>query len=385
MTQKKTRLALIGYGAIGKVHTYAYKVLPFHYAELPLEPVPTWVAVRRRHTGPQALREGGFKYCATDFHTAINAADTDFVDCCTPNHLHLPVAVAASKAGKAIYCEKPLARDLAEAKTMLAAVEEAGVAHQVAFNYRFVPAVIRAQQLIAAGRLGNILAFRFYYLHSGYTNPNRPISWRMQKAISGSGALGDLGSHIIDLSRFLLGEYQAVSAILHTYIKERPIAEHPGATGVVDVDDAFLCQAKLANGAIGTLEATRMATGANDDLRFEIHGALGALRFNLMEPNRLAFYDATRPGEPLGGERGYTYVDTIGNYLPPAHFPSARAPVGWLRFHIASQYDFLCRLAGLPAIGATFVDGLRTQEIMTAIALSSERGAWVDMAEVQAL
>jgi predicted dehydrogenase len=385
LNQKQARLALVGYGGIGRVHTYAYKALPFHYAQLPLEPAPTWVAVHHDQTGPQAMREGGFTHYTTDFREAINSSETDFVDCCTPNHLHLEVALAAANAGKAIYCEKPLARDLTEVRTMLSAVEEASVTHQVAFNYRFVPAALRAQQLIADGRLGDILAFRFHYLHSGYTNPNRPITWRMQKAISGSGALGDLGSHIIDLSRFLLGEYSAVSAILHTYIKQRPLDKQSGALGVVDVDDAFLCQVKLANGAIGTLEATRMATGTNDDLRFEIHGTLGALRFSLMEPNHLGFYDATKPGDPIGGERGYTYVDTIGNYPPPAHFPSARAPVGWLRFHIASQYDFLCRLTGRPAIGATFVDGLRTQEIMTAIALSSERGAWVDINEIQAM
>lgn len=374
---RTTGIALVGYGGIGKVHAFAYKALALFYRQLPLHPSLAWVAVRRMESGISAQKEIGFSNLSTDYTEAVSAADVDIVDCCTPNHLHAPVILAALAAGKHVYCEKPLALDVNEARTMLRAAEEAGVVHQVAFNYRFVPAVWRAKQLIAAGRLGEIYGFRFLYLHSGYTDKARPLSWRLQKASGGSGALGDLGSHVIDMSRYLLGEYAAVSATLHTYIKTRPLPTAPHLSGAVDVDDIFLCQVQLAGGAVGTIEASRMATGSNDDLRFEIHGSLGALRFNLMDPNWLEFYDATKPGEPLGGERGFTRIETAGRYPEPSCFPSARAPVGWLRFHIASQYDLLCRVAGQEAHGATFVDALRVQEIMAAIEKSSQTGAWV--------
>lgn len=375
-------VALVGYGSIGKVHTFAYRTLPFFYAELPLLPHLEYAVVHRTETIPLVQNEGGFSYVTTDLQEAVTNPRVGMVDCCTPNSLHASVVLAALQAGKHVYCEKPLALNLNEARSIVAAAEQAGVTHQVAFNYRFVPAVLRAKQLIDEGRIGSIYGFRFLYLHSGYTDKQRPISWRMQKAVSGSGALGDLGSHIIDLSRFLLGEYQAVLATLHTYIRERPVAGKPAHMATVDVDDMFLCQVRLATGALGTIEASRMATGTNDDLRFEIHGDRGALRFHLMEPNWLEFYDATAPADPFAGERGFTRIETAQRYPTPAVFPSPRAPVGWLRFHVASQYDFLCRIVGKPAVGATFIDGLRAQEIMTAMELSQQRQTWVHLAEV---
>lgn len=376
---RQVGVALVGYGGIGKVHTFGYQNLHFFYEKLPLRPVLNWVAVRRPETCAKALFEGGFSQATTDYAEAVTAANVDFVDCCTPNHLHAPVVMAALKAGKHVYCEKPLALNVAQARAMVKQAKRSGVHHQVAFNYRFVPAALRARQLIEEGRIGEIYGFRFLYLHSSYTDKNRPVSWRLQKATGGSGALGDLGSHAIDMSRFLLGDYQAVLATTHTYIRQRPVPGGSGKQATVDVDDMFLCQVRLAGGALGTVEASRVATGSNDDLRFEIHGSRGALRFHLMEPNWLDFYDAKASGNPIGGERGYTRIETAGRYPAPAVFPAPRAPVGWLRFHIASQYDFLCRLAGEEAQGATFVDGLRVQEIMAAIEQSSCSSKWVEV------
>lgn len=385
MSHRPSGYTLVGYGGIGKVHAFGYQNLHFLYSELPLQPRPRWVAVGRPESCARAQAEGGFPRATTNYIEAVTDPDVDFVDCCTPNHLHAPVVMAALKAGKHVYCEKPLALNVADARAMLEAADQAQVYHQVAFNYRFIPAVMRARQLIAEGRIGDIYGFRFLYLHSSYIDKNRPLSWRLQKATGGSGALGDLGSHVLDMSRFLLGDYAAVLATTHTYIRHRPL---PGAAGdeqgLVDVDDMFLCQVRLANGALGTVEASRLATGSGDDLRFEIHGSRGALQFQLMEPNWLHFFDAGAPGDPIGGERGYTRIETACRYPAPAAFPAPRSTVGWLRFHMASQYDFLCRMAGKKAIGATFVDGLRVQEIIAAIELSSEQGRWVTMAPVAA-
>ena len=239
---------------------------------------------------------------------------------------------------------------------------------------------MRAKQLRTRGPWGD-LHFRAQYLHSGYVDPKRPLSWRLQKATGGAGALFDLGSHVIDLMRFLVGDYAAVMADIKTFITERPDPDRPDQKGRVDVDDYSLLQVRMTSGALGVIEASRVATGANDDLRFEIHGSKGALRFSLMEPNWLWFYDGTRSQEPLGGTSGFTRIETVQRYPKPAGFPGPKFAVGWTRYHCASQYDFLQSIwdpAHQP-LGATFADGVRVQAVLEAVQQASERQTWVEV------
>ncbi|MGQ9478241.1 MAG: Gfo/Idh/MocA family protein [Candidatus Bipolaricaulia bacterium] len=366
-------IGLVGHGGAGRMHALAYRTLFSYYDPLPAEPRLVGVCTSREETGAKAQKEHGFQFHCTDYHLLLEAEEISIIDCCVPNFLHRAVVSEALKAGKHIYCEKPLAMNLKEAEELAALARQSGLKCQMAFNYRFVPAVMRAKQLIAEGALGEAISFRGAYLHSGYLDPHRPMSWRLRKAQAGGGALIDLGPHILDLLRYLLGEFTSVFAETRTLITKRPSPDRRG-TEKVDVDDLALLQLRLRNGAIGTVEVSRCAAGANDELKFEIYGSRGGLAFNLMEPNWLYFYDAAEEGEPLGGRRGFTRIETVQRYPEPAVFPYPRAPVGWCRFHIASQYQFIKAIAlDLPP-EPDFENGLAVQRIIEAAYLSAERG-----------
>lgn len=366
-------IGLVGHGGAGRMHALAYRTLPSYYDPLPAEPKLVGVCTSREETGAKARKEHGFRFHCTDFHRLLERDDISIIDCCVPNFLHRTVVMEALQVGKHVYCEKPLALNLKEAEELAAQARQAGLKCQMVFNYRFVPAVMRAKQLIVEGTLGEAISFRGAYLHSGYLDPRRPMSWRLRKAQAGGGALMDLGPHILDLLRYLLGEFTSVFAETRTIITERPSPDGKG-TEKVDVDDLALLQLRLQNGALGTVEVSRCAAGANDELKFEIHGSKGALAFSLMDPNWLYFYDATEEGEPLGGRRGFTRIETVQRYPEPAVFPYPRAPVGWCRFHIASQYQFIKAVVlDLPP-EPNFEDGLAVQRIIEAAYLSAERG-----------
>ena len=368
------RICLVGYGGIGKVHAYGYRNLHLYY-DLP-RPQLVGVVARTESSRRQAIADHDFLWSHEDYQAAIIAEDVDIVDCCAPNHLHYPIAKLALDSRKTIYCEKPLALTLTEAAELAQQAQNSGVPHQIAFNYRFVPAVLTARELVRQGKLGKIVQFRGAYYHSGYWDRNRPLTWRMQKEFSGGGALYDLGSHIIDMIRFVTGdEYSSVSATLHTEIKTRPLPE--GGVGEVDVDDVAILQVKTHSGALGTIEASRLATGTEDDLSFEIYGEKGALRFHLMEPNWLDWFDGAQPGAPLSQAKGFTRLAASSRYPKPAKFPAGRSPMGWLQTHVASQADFIQRCLGQEALGATFVDGLQVQRVLTAAQESDATRAWV--------
>jgi predicted dehydrogenase len=244
------------------------------------------------------------------------------------------------------------------------------------FQYRYIPAIMKAKELVDAGRLGRIFTYRAEYLHSGYQDPNRPLSWRMKKEEGGSGALGDLGSHVIDLIRHLVGEFASVQGHLETFIQERPVSKGAAEKGPVTVDDVAWFQARMANGAVGTVEASRFATGTLDDLRIWIYGEKGAVKFDLMDPNFLYYFDETGGKGDFGGERGWQRFDTVGNY-PGAKAPPPRAPLGWHRAHAESQYRFIQAVADGAAPSPGVVDGLRAQLVMDAVERSSgQDGAW---------
>jgi len=375
-------VAIIGFGFIGKVHAHAYRSLPLFYDPPPAACRLVGVCTARQETAAKAKQQGGFEVCTTDFRELIAREDVHIVNVCTPNDLHKPVVLAALEAGKHVYCDKPLALNLAEAREIAAAARQSAVTHQMTFHMRFIPALMRASQLVEQGFLGRVFHFRMAYLHCGYADADRPLSWRLTKARAGAGALGDLGSHAIDLTRHLLGEIAAVNAHTETFIGDRPRERGARERVPVEVDDYCLIRARLAQGGVGTIEASRYATGTDDDMVFEIYGEKGALRFNLMQPNYLEVFDETDPGGELGGSRGFKRLATVQHYPPPSVLPSSKLPVGWMRFHISCLHSFLSHVAAGEPAAPDLIEGARTQAVMQAALESSASGQWQEVEDV---
>ncbi len=376
---KELRVGLIGYGFIGRVHTLAYQSIPIYYDPAPCKIRLAAVASGRERSCRKAIAQAGYQSWTTDWHELVGRDDIDLIDCCAPNFLHKDIVTQALLNGKHVYCEKPLTMNLAEAYAVLDAANRSTAKAQVVFMYRFIPAMIRARELVEQGFLGRPFSFRASYLHSGYIDPLRPLTWRLDKAKGGGGALFDIGSHVLDLVRLLLGEFHSVFATTETFIKERPLAEAPENTGKVEVDDLSLLLLKMKNGALGTLEASRIATGKNDELRIEIHGDRGALRFNLMDPNWLEVYDTRDCGEPVGGMRGFKKIETVQRYPQPGGFPGPKFSIGWVRYHIASLHSFLTNIVHDRPCSPNLEDGVRVQEVMEAAYISAEQQRWVEL------
>jgi len=378
------RVGIVGHGFMGKVHGHAYRSLGFYYAPPPAKVILAGVATQTEPSWRRAVDEVGFEFGTTDFHELCARDDIDIIDCCAPNYAHKEVLLAALRNGKHVYMDKPLCLDLAEAREMAAAA----AAHpkcitQMTFNYRFVPAMLRAKELVEAGALGQVFSARVCYLHAGYVNPDRPITWRLEVAKSGKGgALFDLGSHVIDLTRHLLGEFAEVNHLAETFIKERPLKDDPSKRAPVEVDDISVLSFRLKNGAIGTLESSRLATGVQDEIRVEAHGSKGAIRFNLMQPNYLEFYDSSLPEGVYGGDRGYKAIECVARYPKPASLPGPKNTIGWERFHAHCIYNFVKHVVeGSPA-KPDIMDGAKTQAVMEAALESQRSGAWQRVPEI---
>ena len=374
----KIRIGLIGYGGIGRVHAAAYRALPFHYG-LPAESIQiAGVATSRAETAAQAAAEIGCGFHTADYHELLARDDIDAVDICTPNNSHHEIVLAAAAAGKHIYCEKPLALNVAEAERMAQAVDRAGVKAQMTFNFRFFPAIMRARQLIDGGFLGRVFSFRGRYHRSSYISSEKPMSWRLRRAVTGGGALFDLGSHILDLLYSLLGDFTAVNATLDTLIKERPSASGAAEKTPVDVDDIALLQARLADGSLGAVEISRMGTGATNDLTFEAFGDRGAIRWSLDDPAWLHVYDLRDVDSPLGGQRGFRKIEAVGRYAGQKAPDPSMTP-GFMRAHAECQYQFIRAIWNDTPTSPSFDDGLHVQRIMDAAERSSVKGGWVDL------
>jgi predicted dehydrogenase len=267
-------VALIGYAFMGRAHSNAYRQVPAFFSPR-LTPKMKVICGRTKDKVDAAARQLGWEESSTDWREVVARPDIGLVDISTSGDSHAEIAIAAAKAGKAVLCEKPLARTLAEAETMLDAVRKAGVPNMLCHNYRRVPAVMLAHNLIAHGLIGQVRHFRGVYLQDWLVDPRAPHSWRLDRARAGAGALGDIGSHVIDLARFLVGEIKEVAATLETFVRERPQADDPARLLPVSVDDASAAVVRFANGAIGTIEATRFAPGRKNFNRFEINGCRG--------------------------------------------------------------------------------------------------------------
>jgi predicted dehydrogenase len=372
-------IGMLGYAFMGKAHSNAYKKLP--YMMYPPVAIPELVAIcgRDEKAVSEAQRRYGYKKHYTDWKAMLDDKEVQLVDNGGPNDAHAEPSIAAAKAGKHIFCEKPLARSAEEAKTMLDAVKKAKVKHQAAFNYRFVPAIRQAYDLIRAGKLGKIYHFRAVYLQE-WIMPHygTPLIWRLQKKSAGSGALGDLGAHIIDLGRFLVGEIKSVSALTRTFIEERARLDGKGK-GKVDVDDAFVSVVEFENGAIGTLEATRYAGGRKNYNCFEINGEKGSIKFNLENLNELeVFWVGEEPKETQGFHRISVtegYHPFISNWWPHGHI------IGWehaMVHEVNHLLDCIVNNKDVAPLGATFEDGYRCAVICDAVLESASTRKHLD-------
>jgi predicted dehydrogenase len=366
-------IGMIGYGGIGRVHGMAYRSLPFHYG-LPADAVRIGgVATTRAETAQTAAAELGCDFWTADYRELLANPAIDAVDICVPNHMHAAIVEAAAAAGKHIYCEKPLAMNVAEGQRMVAAAARAGVKTQMTFNFRYYPAVLRARQL----------SFRGRYYRSSYIDPNKPISWRQQKAIAGGGTLFDIGSHILDMLYYLLGEFASVQATLDTLIKERPASAGATERVAVDVDDIALLTLRTRDGVPGVVDASRMGTGLTNDIGFELFGEQGAIRFNALDPAWLEVYDGRDPDKPTGGMRGFRKIETVSRYAGQKSPDWSMTP-DFVRTHAECQYQFLKAVAEDRPTHPTLADGLHIQAVMAAAEQSSAEGRWVRLDEVLA-
>jgi predicted dehydrogenase len=365
-------VALIGHALMGRAHSNAYRqVGPFFSPRL----VPRMKVIcgTNRAETEKAARTLGWEEASTDWEAVIRRPDIDIVDISTPGELHAPMAIAAAKAGKVVFCEKPLANTVAEAERMLAAVRKARVIHMICHNYRRVPAVMLAKDLVERGEIGDIRHFRAVYLQDWIGDPNLPLLWRFDKRRAGSGALGDIGAHIVDLARFLAGEIAEVSGDLRTFIKTRPLPENPRRRGRVTVDDAALAIARFTNGATGTFEATRLALGRKNHNRFEINGSRGSLAFDLERMNELEVYRES----DRKTERGFRRIlvteaahPFIKAWWPPGHI------IGYEHTFIHTVYDLLEAIADDRLPEPNFLDGVRTQRVLDGIERSARSRRW---------
>jgi len=372
-------IGMAGFGFIGKVHAYAYRTLGLFYDPAPVKPKLVGVCTSRPESAAKAAEVGEFDYGTTSFEALLHDDRIQVIDIASPNHVHEEEIIGAVGAGKHVYCDKPLTTSLASAQRIEAALRaRPEVKHGMAFHMRFIPATLRARELIAEGFLGRVYHFHAAYYHAGYTDPNRPLSWRLTPG-AGGGALSDLGSHVLDLMSYLLGDYAAVRASLETFIKERPAAKGSSEMKPVQVDDYVALQARMQSGALGYIEASRFATGAQDGMEFVIFGEQGALKFNMMDPNFLYAYDATEPEADLGGRRGWTQIECVQRYPKPSALPAPKLPIGWMRFHVHCLYDFLSAVAEDRLGTATIFDGVKTQAVDEAVRQSAAAGDWTEV------
>ncbi len=355
-------IGLIGFGSMGKTHAWCIENLKYFYRDLPFEAKVAGVCSGHRESTKKAADFLGCKayFCEDDL---INDENIDAVSICTPNIYHYETLKKAIAAGKHIYCEKPLCITYDQAKEIEGLTREKGIVNRIVFNNRFLPAIMKAKELISEDRLGRIISFRAEYLHSSAADPERRAGWKQNRDICGAGTLFDLGAHAVDMIQFLCGNITSVKGSSQIAFPERLGTD--GKLWQTNADEAFYLICKTEGEAMGTIEVSKLTVGANDEFNFSVYGEKGSLKFELMNPNWLYFYDSTAPAGSYGGDRGYTRIECCGRYdLPGGIFPSFKAPIGWLRGHLHSMYSFLEAIhTGAPA-HPDFTDGASVQHVL---------------------
>lgn len=374
-------VAILGYKFMGRAHSNAYRQVS-HFFSSKFTPRMKVICGRDRDATEAAAGQLGWEEVETDWRKVVERQDIDVIDISTPGYLHHEQALAAADAGKHIICEKPLANTLADAKEMLRAVQKAGVKHMLMHNYRKIPAVAFVRQLVDEGRLGQIYHYHGAYLQDWIMDPQFPLVWRLQKKLAGAGALGDIGSHAIDLARYLNAEFNAVTGQMTTFIKERPLPSADGGrpqakagtgTGKVTVDDDANFLARFSNGSVGVFESSRFCGGRRNYNTFQIYGSKGSVAFNLERMNELEFYDA----ENTKAEQGYKTIDVteavhpyVGAWWPSGHI------IGYEHTFVHAIHDFLVALENDTLPSPNFIDGVKNQAVLEAVERSAKSGKW---------
>ncbi|HEV2232040.1 MAG TPA: Gfo/Idh/MocA family oxidoreductase [Terriglobia bacterium] len=374
-------IALIGYKFMGKAHSNAYRQVS-HFFPGKLTPRMKVICGRDRAGAEAAAKQFGWDEVETDWRKVVERRDIDVIDISTPGNLHHEMGIAAAQAGKHIICEKPLANTLAEAKDMLRAVERAGVKHMIMHNYRKIPAVAFARKLIEGGKIGDMYHYHGAYLQDWIMDPNFPLVWRLEKKFAGSGALGDIGAHAIDLAQYLNSDIQAVVSHVTTFIKKRPLvgggagswgAKGSKGKGRVTVDDDANFLARFKNASAGVFESSRFCGGRRNYNTFQVYGSKGSLAFNLERMNELEFYDRTESAADQGfkniivTEGAHPY---IGNWWPPGHI------IGYEHTFVHAIHDFLTCLEKDKMPSPNFRDGVKNQAVLDAVEHSAKTRRW---------
>ncbi|HLY61701.1 MAG TPA: Gfo/Idh/MocA family oxidoreductase [Terriglobia bacterium] len=374
-------IALLGYKFMGKAHSNAYRQVS-HFFPGKLTPRMKLICGRDRAGAEAAAKQFGWEEVETDWRRVIERKDIDVIDISTPGNLHHEMGVAAARAGKHIICEKPLANTLADAKDMLRAVEKAGVKHMIMHNYRKIPAVAFAKKLIEDGKIGDMYHYHGAYLQDWIMDPDFPLVWRLEKKFAGSGALGDIGAHAIDLAHYLNSDIQSISSLVTTFIKERPLvgagagswgAKGSKGKGRVTVDDDANFLARFKNGSVGVFESSRFCGGRRNYNTFQVYGSKGSLAFNLERMNELEFYDRTEDATYQGfktimvTEGAHPYV---GNWWPPGHI------IGYEHTFVHAIHDFLVCMEKDTMPSPNFKDGVKNQAVLDAVERSAKSAKW---------
>ncbi|GHD37434.1 oxidoreductase [Streptomyces mirabilis] len=382
-------VGMVGYAFMGAAHSQGWRTVGRVF-DLPRSPVLAAVCGRDASAVRAMADRHGWAAAETDWRALIARDDVDLVDICTPGDSHAEIALAALAAGKHVLCEKPLANTVEEAEAMTEAAEAAfarGQMSMVGFNYRRLPATSLARKMVAEGRLGALRHVRVTYLQDWLVDPEFPLTWRLRKELAGSGALGDLGAHIVDLAQYLAGEpVVGVSALTETFVRERPLPggvssgltavseanPRAGSVGTVTVDDAALFTGRFASGALASFEASRFATGRKNSLRIELNGERGSLAFDLERLNELSYHDHTEPGTHAGFRRilvtepDHPYLEA---WWPPGH------GLGYEHTFTHQARDLVRAIAAGRRPEPSFADGLRVQRVLAAVEESAEKNS----------
>lgn len=376
MAKKKLNVGLIGYGFMGRAHSNAYlKVNRFF--DVDYQPVLKAVCARKAEKAKPFAENWGWESVETDWRHLIDRKDIDAIDICSPNNTHKDIAIAAAQAGKIVLCEKPLAMNADEGRAMTEAVEKAGVPNMVWFNYRRVPAISLAKQLIDEGRIGKVFHYRAKYLQDWTINPNVPQGgatlWRLDIDVAGSGVTGDLLAHSIDTAIWLIGGVDKMTAMTETFIKERPLQDDPKKTKPVGIDDACAFLARFKNGALATFESTRYARGRKNQNTFEVNGELGSLYFDLEDAHQLQYYNHKDDSHVVGWR---TILVTDSDHPYMKHWWVPGCVIGYEHTFINALADFLEGLGTKNPARPNFRDALETQVVCDTVLKSAKTGVW---------
>jgi predicted dehydrogenase len=371
---KQINIGIVGTKFMGRAHSNGYLRLP-HFFDLDGVPVLHSACGRNSEELSNFSKKYGWQNQVIDWKQLVNNDAIDLVDIVTPNNLHHPIAMEAIAQGKNVLVEKPMAMNIREATEMYEAAESAGIIHMMIFNYRFVPALALAKQLIENGKLGKIHHFNAVYYQDWLVDPKFPMAWRHDVKTTGSGAHGDMNAHIVDLARHLVGEFEAVTGLQEVFIKERPFANKEG-TGKVTADDSTLFMARFQNGAVGSFNATRFANGMKNHMRLEIFGSEGSLIFNLERLNELQYFSLKDDKEEQGfrtilvTESKHLYIDA---WWPPGHI------IGWEHTFVHQFASLINGIANKKQVFPNFLDGLKCQEVLDAVVESAKQKSWIDI------